>query len=320
MMQEQNIPPIPVDSFWLPKAMSTIAPELDEAFYIVYWMSVAFFVVIIGAMVWFMYQYRRKREGELTSPIDHSFKLEVGWSLLPTFLLIWLFLVGIKGYANASVAPGNAMDIKVTAQMYSWTFTYPDGTITGGELGVPVNKPVRLVMSSKDVLHSFYVSNFRVKQDVVPGIYTTLWFEATETGEVPIQCAEYCGTGHSQMMGKVIVMEQAKFDNWLANGGTDEKLPPAQMGAKLFATRGCPTCHSLDGTRIQGPALNGVFGRSQTMSDGTTITADENYLRESILNPQAKLVQGYPGVMPAFQGQLTEEQVDALIAFLKEQK
>lgn len=317
MSQPQNIPPIQVDGVWLPKAASTIAAETDFAFWVTYWISVFFFVVVVGAAIYFTFRYKRKREGERTSPIDHSVKLEAFWTFIPTVLLVWIFALGLKGYINQSVAPDGAYEIKVTAQMFSWSFQYPDGTVSG-ELAVPKDRPVRLVMSSQDVIHSFFVPEFRVKQDVVPGLYTTVWFEATEVLETALQCTEYCGEKHSGMLTKVMVLDGPKFDQWVQNGGTMEKLPPVEWGAKLYASRGCANCHSTDGTKIQGPTFKGLWAKgTETLADGSSQKIDENYIRQSILEPSTQIVQGYPNVMSSYAGQLRDDDIDAIIAWLK---
>jgi cytochrome c oxidase subunit 2 len=314
---EPSIPPIHIDGVWMPEAASTIAEQTDYTFWATYWISVVFFVLVVGPMVYFAFAYKRKSETERTSPIDHSTKLEVAWTILPTVLLMYLFAISIKGYANTQVAPDGAYEIKVTAQMFSWSFQYPDGTVSG-ELAVPKDRPVKMIMSSQDVIHSFFISEFRVKQDVVPGLYTTLWFEATKTMETALQCTEYCGERHSGMLTKVTVLEQKDFDTWINNGGTMTKLPPVEWGAKLYTSRGCNNCHSIDGTRIQGPTFKGLWAKgTENLEGGATQKIDENYIKESILDPSAQIVAGYPNVMSPYAGQLREEDLDALIAWMK---
>jgi cytochrome c oxidase subunit 2 len=315
--QPQNIPPIQIDGVWMPMKASTIAAETDFAFWAVYWISVGFFFLVMVPMIYFAFRYKRKREGERTSPIDHNMKMEVIWTFIPTVLLMWLFALGVKGYANQQVAPDGAYEIKVTAQMFSWSFQYPDGTVSG-ELAVPKGRPVKLIMSSQDVIHSFFVPEFRVKQDVVPGLYTTVWFEATHTLETALQCTEYCGEKHSGMLTKVMVLEPEKFDQWVQNGGTTEKLPPVEWGAKLYSSRGCNNCHSIDGTKIQGPTFKGLWAKgTETLADGSSVKIDENYIRQSILEPSTQIVQGYPNVMSSYAGQLRDDDIDAIIAWLK---
>lgn len=311
-------PTINVDSVWLPRAGSTIAGEIDYAFHAITYVSIGLFLLVVVPMFYFMWKYKRKSEDERTSPIDHNFRLEVIWSVIPSLFLVWFFVLGIRGYANASVPPNEATEIQVTAQMYNWNFTYPDGTVTQ-ELGLAVGKPVRLTMSSRDVIHAFWVPEFRVKQDVVPGQYTTMWFTPTVETETAVECTEYCGDGHSKMLTTVFVMPEPKYEEWLANGGEMKPLPPAQRGAKKYNAI-CSSCHSLDGTKIQGPSFKGIYGRTEKFTDGTSAPVDDTYIRQSILEPQAKIVDGYPGTMPSFAGQLKEADIEGIIAFLKEQK
>jgi len=311
--------PIELGSFWLPRQGSTLAERIDAGWAAAYWVSVLFFILVAGATVLFAIKYKRRTEHDKTSPIDHSTTVEVVWTLIPLAIVIALFFVGMRGYVHASVAPAESYEINVTGEMYLWTFTYPDGTTTVNELAVPRGRPVRLIMSSKDILHSFYIPEFRVKQDVVPGSYTSLWFEATETRETVLLCTEYCGSGHSDMLATVKVLEQSDFEKWL-EGNNNSDLPPEELGKLLFAKRSCATCHSLDGTRIQGPSLKGLFGREEELADGAKVIADENYFRESVFNPGGQVVRGYPPVMPSFKGLLKDKEVDALIAYLKSVK
>lgn len=308
--------PIELGSFWLPRQGSTLAKHVDAGWDAAYWNAVVFFVLVVGAMLLFVIKYRRRSENDKTSTISHSTAIEVTWTAIPLLIVIALFFVGLRGYVHASVAPAESYEINVTGEMYMWTFTYPDGTTTVNEFAVPRGRPVRLIMSSKDIVHSFYIPEFRVKQDVVPGSYTSLWFEATETGETVLFCTEYCGTGHSDMLATVKVLEQADFEKWL-EGSSGSDLPPEELGKALFVKRACATCHSLDGTRITGPTLKGLFGREEELADGTKIIADENYFRESLFNPAGQVVKGYPPTMPVFKGLLKDKEVDALIAYLK---
>ncbi|MBK9265016.1 MAG: cytochrome c oxidase subunit II [Polyangiaceae bacterium] len=311
--------PIELGSFWMPRQSSTIASEIDFAWYVVYWFDVLMFFGLMIPMFYFIRRFRRRTDNDKVSSVTHSTALEIGWTVIPSILVIALFFVGLRGYLMASVAPANAMEIRTTAEMYMWTFTYPNGTTSVNELVVPKDKPVKLIMSSKDVLHSFYVPEFRVKQDVVPGTYTTLWFEANAKRDTVLLCTEYCGVGHSDMMAKVHVMEQADYNNWLETGRKpgDPILAPDELGKKLFTSRSCNTCHSLDGTRVQGPSFKGLFGKTEKFADGSSAQVDENYIRESLLEPTKKVVEGYPAVMPTYKGLLKENEIDALIAYIK---
>ena len=313
----QTQPRIEIDSFWLPRKASTIAADLDWGFYYIYFWAVLLFIGVVTALVYFAYRYRRRTDNDRTSDIDHSTKLEVIWTAIPVAIVISIFFVGLKTYINAMVAPANAYEIQVTGQKWSWVFTYPNGKISMNELAVPKGRPVRLIMSSKDVIHSLWIPEFRIKQDVVPGTYTSIWFEATEELETALLCTEYCGTSHSDMLATVRVLSDEEFEKFLEDGGDD--LPPAELGKKLFASSGCTACHSLEGVNGVGPALNGIFGKTRELADGSTVVADEVYLRESITVSNAKIVKGYAPVMPVFKGVLNERQVDALVAFIKSQ-
>lgn len=218
-----------------------------------------------------------------------------------------------------AVPPKDAIEIKVTGQRWLWTFDYPDGQTSAGELVVPADRPVKLLMSSTDVIHSFYVPAFRLKKDVLPNRYTVLWFEAAGVGNYELYCAEYCGQGHSQMLGNVRVLSEREFQDWLEKGEqeTTGGQAPVQLGEKLYKSRACYTCHTTDGADKVGPSFKGVFGHQVTFSDGKTLIVDENYLRESILNPHAKVVKGFQPVMPTYQGVLKDREVDALIAYIK---
>jgi cytochrome c oxidase subunit 2 len=311
-----STPNIEVDSFWLPKASSTIAASVDSAYYLVYWVSIFFFALIVGLMIFSAIRFRRRRADQVGRRVNQSLMLELAWSILPAISLMVLFGVGVTGFVNSQVAPGNALQVQVTAQMYSWNFTYPNGT-TSPELVVPQGSPVKLIMSSTDTIHSLWIPEFRIKQDVVPGMYSTIWFEATDVTKTALLCTEYCGVGHSTMSTTVNVMDPVKFKSWLDNGGSEENLPPAEAGKKIFAERGCVGCHSLDGNRLVGPSMKGLWGHDAELADGSMIKVDENYLRESLLTPGAKIVKGYPNVMPTFQGLLKDKDIDAVIAFIK---
>ena len=304
-------------SFWLPEQGSTASSSVDWLFYLILWISVFFFLLIVGLMIVFVIRYRR-REGESPerSP-SHNSPLEVFWSAIPIVLVAVIFYFGIKSFLDMATPPANAYEVQVEGQKWSWTFTYPNGYVDSN-LHVPVDRPVRLVMSSTDVIHSLYVPAFRIKQDVVPGRYSSVWFEATEPGEYDLFCAEYCGTGHSDMLGHVVVHPPGEFETWLAKASNFlETMSPVEAGRKLFQVRGCTQCHSVDGTARIGPTMQGIFGRSEAMADGSRVTADENYLRQSILEPQAQVVAGYDPVMPTYQGRLSNEEIGAIIQYLK---
>jgi cytochrome c oxidase subunit 2 len=319
-------------TFQLPPQMSTVAESVDWVYYFLYWVSVVLFVGIIGTMLYFVWKYRR-RPGVKAEPTGHNTALEIGWTFAPLILLALLFHWGFKSYMDLTVAPANAMDIRVRARKWSWDFEYPNGGHSVNELHVPVNRPVRLVMSSEDVIHSFFVPAFRIKRDAVPGMYGMAWFQATQTGTTDFFCAEYCGaaatptrdehgveryTGHFSMIGHVVVETQAQYDAFLERiMGPPPGATTEEWGQQLYRQNQCFTCHSTDGSRMTGPTFRGLFGRRETFTDGSSATVDENYLRESILNPQAKIVQGFPPVMPTFRGALNDRQIDALISYIR---
>jgi cytochrome c oxidase subunit II len=305
-------------TFWLPPRNSTTAAGTDWMFYLIFWISLFFFVLIVALMVFFIIRYRR-RPGRLEAEAapHHSTALEIVWTAIPILLVIVIFWGGFKAFLNLSTPPSNAFDIYVTGQKWKWLFTYPNGFVAE-ELHVPVNTPVRLVMTSEDIIHSFYIPDFRVKKDVVPGRYSEVWFNATKTGEFNIFCAEYCGTGHSDMLSKVVVHEPAEFAQWLEKAASfTDTLPPADAGEYMYKKYGCNQCHTLDGSANTGPSFLNNFGYEHLMSDGSTVLVDENYVSESVLNPQAKIRDGFQGVMPTFQGKIKEEDIRYLIAFLK---
>ncbi len=306
-------------STYLPTPSSTIAPEVDALFNFILLASFAIFVIVVAVTLYFSWRYRRKVAGDgLTYGVDHNIKLEILWTTIPTILILIVFVWGFKTYIKMNVVPGDAIEIKATGQKWFWTFDYKEGANLVNELVVPVNKPIKLLLSSQDVIHSLFVPAFRIKMDVLPNRYTITWFEATHTGEFDLFCTEFCGDGHSEMIGKVKVLPPDEYAIWLEKSSVlGEGLTLEEYGAELYKTKACYTCHSLDGSLIQGPSFKGRFGSELTMTDGTTVVSDENYLRESILNPRTKIAEGFKPIMPTFQGILKDRQIDALIAYIK---
>ncbi len=305
-------------TFWFPPAASTLAADVDSLFYFIFYGSVFFFLIVTLVSIFFAIKYRRRGKRELTSGVAHNTKLELTWTLIPTVLIIVVFLWGFKSFLKMRVIPKDAMEIKVTAQKWFWSFDYAEGVNSVGELVVPAGRPIKLLMSSQDVIHSFFVPDFRVKMDVLPNRYTMAWFEAPQPGEHQLYCTEYCGKGHSEMLGKVKVLPQKEYDAWIeANASIGEGLTLEEFGAKLYKTKGCVTCHSVDGAASTGPTFKGAFGHDVKLTTGESVKVDENYLRESILNPLSKVVAGYQPVMPTFQGILKPREVDALVAYIK---
>lgn len=304
-------------TLWLPEGVSTLAPSLDALFYFVLWVSTTLFAGVVIAMAYFAIRYRRRHPEDVPIPVKESKLLEITWIIIPTILVLVVFTWGFRLFIDLGVAPPNSYEIQVRGKQWLWEFEYPNGAISTNELRVPIDRPVKLIMSSTDVIHSFFVPVFRVKHDVLPNRYTSVWFQATRTGEFDLFCTEYCGTQHSGMIGKVIVMEQGAFNEWLQTGSGMEDLPLPELGEVLFQQQACFTCHSTDGSAGVGPTLAGVFGSERQLEGGETVIADENYLRESILQPQAKIVQGFLPVMPASYSALDERQIAGLIAYIE---
>ncbi len=313
-----------IDSIYqlFPTRSSTVAGEVDWVFWFITVISLIFWAAIVAAMVWFVFRYRRHGVGKPEHSPHHSTALELTWSVLPSFLLVLMFYWGYTGFENLRTSPTNSYRINVTGQKWNWSFQYPNGHIDS-DLYVPVNTPVELVMTSTDVIHSLFIPSFRTKQDVVPGRYTTKWFEATRTGEFNIFCTEYCGTEHSDMLAKVYVVSEEEFPAKLAEIsdviGKYEKAnePMWKAGGELYIKRGCASCHTIDETIKKGPSFKGNFGTSRDFTDGTSGVMDENYIRESILEPQAKIRKGFEPVMPTFQGLLKDPEITALIEFIR---
>jgi cytochrome c oxidase subunit 2 len=293
-------------------APSNIADVVNGPILFVTAVSVFFLVSITAVMVYFAIRYSRRRNPKATDVHGHTV-LEIAWTVIPTLLAFAMFWYGWVGYEFMKSPPADAMQVNVTARMWSWSYEYENGA-KSDVLNIPVDKPVRLNLKSLDVIHSFYVPAFRIKKDAIPGRYATTWFEATKVGEYHLFCSEYCGTGHSGMIGSVIVMEPTAFQAWLAGG--PPPASPVEAGRKLFNDLACAACHQTE-SLARGPGLAGIFGRKTLLSTGETVIADENYLRESIMRPAEKVVAGYQPVMPTYQGQISESDMLNLIAYLR---
>ncbi len=306
-------------SWMLPSAESTFAADFDALYYFIYYMSVFFFALITFLVVFFALKYRRGKEKKLTTDFSHNLPLEVVWTVIPFILVMILFVWGFRDYMRMHIVPKDALEIKVKARQWAWAFEYPNGVISDADLVMPVGKPVKLLMSSSDVLHSLFVPVFRAKLDVLPNRYTIMWFEAKNVGTYDLYCTEYCGKEHSGMLGKVKTMAAADFENWLSESAMGDDVPLVELGEKLYKKKACNACHSLDGSKVVGPSFKGIAGKTERLTDGSSVTVDENYLRESMLNPNAKVVEGFPSPssMPTFQGVLKDREVDALIEYIK---
>lgn len=304
--------------FWLPKSASTTAHDVDWLFNWITGIAIFFFALITVLTVYFVIKYRRRPGNEEAQPSsDHNQPLEITWTVIPMIIVVWIFWQGFTGFLHLAVPPENAYEVLVTGQKWKWLFTYPNGTVDEN-LHVPVDTPVRLVLASEDVIHSFFVPEFRIKRDAVPGRYTKLWFQATEPGSYQVFCAEYCGTSHSNMLAQVVVHRPGEFEKWLEDASNFlDKMPPAEGGAKLFAQRGCKQCHSVDGKAGIGPTLKGIWAHEAVLRGGGSVLVDENYIRESIVEPQAKVVAGFEPVMPTFKGRLKDKEITAIIEYIK---
>jgi cytochrome c oxidase subunit 2 len=297
-----------------PDLASTFAWQVDLLYFLLIALSVVFAVGVVFVLVLFSVKYRRRSDDERPKPIHGSTPLELAWSIIPLFIAIGVFTLGAEVYFRMYKAPENAIEIFVVGKQWMWKIQHPEGMREINELHVPVNQAVKLTMTSEDVIHAFSIPAFRTKKDVVPGRYTTLWFEATKTGEFHLFCAEYCGTQHSTMIGKVIVMEPDAYQDWLGGGVSGESMVDA--GARQFEQLGCATCHKAESVG-RGPTLVGVFGEPVQLATGEIVTVDESYVRESILAPSTKLVNGYQAIMPTFQGQISEETLMQLLTYIK---
>jgi cytochrome c oxidase subunit 2 len=281
--------------------------------------SLLLLVGVTGAMLYFVYRYRRQHPGERPAPVEESRALEVSWIVVPTILVLLVFNWGFKSYVKMNTTPSGAYEIQVRAQQWNFLFEYPNG-VTSDTLYVPRGEEIKMRMSSADVLHGFYIPAFRVKYDILPNRYTSVWFEATERGDYDLFCTEYCGRDHSDMNKVVRVVSQQDFQDWLESAATPTDIPLPRLGERLYTQRGCQSCHSLDGSRKVGPTFQGLYGTTDhAMTDGSSVTVDENYLRESILKPEAKIVQGYQNLMPGAYSSLSERELSGLIEFIKEQ-
>jgi cytochrome c oxidase subunit 2 len=300
---------------FMPEQASTHAAEVDALFLSLVGLTLFFFCLIAGLEAYFAVKYRRISPHQFPRQILGSIGLETVWTVVPFVISMGIFAWGAKVYFQLYTPPREALEIYGTGKQWMWRFQHPDGAREINELHVPRGRRVKLILTSEDVIHSFFVPAFRVKTDVLPGArrYTMAWFEATKPGRYHLFCAEYCGTNHSGMIGSVIVLEPQEYQSWLSGGSG---ATPAVAGGNLFQSLGCISCHQLDG-RGRGPSLQGVFGTTVMLNNGQKVMADESYLRESILQPQAKIVAGHEPIMPTFQGLVSEEQLLQLIAYLK---
>ncbi|HTT22388.1 MAG TPA: cytochrome c oxidase subunit II [Candidatus Sulfotelmatobacter sp.] len=301
------------DNFPLwPQRASSMAGNVDALFIFLVILSGMMTLLIFVSLVYFAARYRH-RKGVLAEQIEGSTPLELTWTIIPFGVFMVIFAWGAVVYFQQRTPPRDATEVYVVGKQWMWKLEHAEGQRETNSLHVPVGRDVKLIMTSQDVIHSFFVPDFRIKQDVVPGRYTVTWFRATKAGTYHLFCTQYCGTQHSGMIGSIVVMEPAQYEAWMSGGSTG---PLSASGEKMFAELGCATCHRSD-SQGRGPNLQGMFGKTVLLEDGRLVTADENYIRESILDPGAKVVRGFKPVMPTFQGLVSEEQLNALVAYVK---
>ena len=297
-----------------PPAASSIAQGVDQLFFFLTALTLFFTVVIFASIFYFMVRYRRKSRDERTEETRENLPLELTWTLIPTALCAIIFIWSASMYFRNSRPPAASIEIFVVGKQWMWHLQHPEGPREINELHIPVDTPIKLTLTSEDVIHDFYIPAFRVKKDALPGRYTSLWFQATQTGTYHFYCAQYCGAEHSNMIGWVYVMTPTDYAAWLSGGARNETM--AQAGERLFTQYGCVTCHLADGTG-RAPSLVGLYGKNEKLRSGETRLVDEALIRQAIVNPNSMLLPNYPPIMPTFKGQITEEQVLQLIAYVK---
>ena len=300
---------------FIPPSASTLSGKVDALYFYLVGVTVFFTFLIWGVLSFFVIKYRRRNTYEIPRPVAGSHKLETMWSVIPFIIAMTMFAWGAQVFFEQWRPPTNAAEIYVVGKQWMWKIQHTTGQREINELHVPVGRKIKLIMTTEDVIHDFFIPAFRIKADVVPGRYTTLWFEATKPGRYHLFCAEYCGMNHSGMIGSVVALEPTEFDDWLS--GNSSQQSPAVAGQQIYETLGCVSCHGAGGEGGRGPALEGIFGKQVFLNNGQSIIADEAYIRESIVNPQAKLVNGFGPIMPTFQGQVSEEQLLQILAFIK---
>ena len=298
-----------------PESASTTAGQVDALYVFLVAMSAFFSLLIAASVVYCAVRYRRRSPDEVGGSFHASMLLEVTWTVIPLGIVLFLFFWGARVFFLLALPPADALEITATAKQWMWRFQHPEGQREINTLHVPTGQPIKVEMISEDVLHSLFIPAFRTKMDVVPGRYTTLWFEPTKPGTYHLFCTEFCGTEHSGMVGQVRVLTPEDYERWLA-GGVQAAKPAAEAGADLFASIGCNTCH-VEGGGGRAPSMRGVYGNPVQLANGQVVVADASYLRRSILEPPAELVAGYQPIMPTYKGQISEENIFKLIAYIK---
>lgn len=304
-------------SLWLPPQESTTAHEIDWMFHFILYASIVLTIIVAVAMAYFVVKYRRRSHADRPVDVHESKWLELAWVVVPTLLVLFVFFGGFRAYVGTAIPPTDAITINVKAQKWNWTFEYQNGIQGFDEIWVPVGTPVRLEMTSQDVLHSFYVPEFRIKHDVIPGRFAYVWFEAPREGTYQVLCTEYCGTSHSDMGARIHVVSRGEYYQILRDGPPGQgPLPPAELGERLYTQRGCNACHSTDGTAGVGPSFLNIWGEPRPGSEAGVV--DDAYVLESIWYPQSYIVPGFEnGNMPSFDGSLNEAQVAGLAAYIR---
>jgi cytochrome c oxidase subunit 2 len=297
-----------------PPQASTTAGEVDALYFVLIAISLFFIAVVFLPIVFFCFKYRRGSKADRSNPSSGNNLVEFGWTTLPMLMGLCLFAWGAIDYFRIERKPDNAIDVQVVGKQWMWKIQHAEGKREINELHIPVDRTVALTLTSQDVIHSFFVPAFRVKQDVVPGKYTSEWFKPTRVGEYHIFCSQYCGTQHAQMIGRVVVMQPQAYALWLKTGEQAESI--VRAGERLFHDRGCSGCHSPN-SQFHAPLLQGLYRKPVPLADGTMVTADDQYLRDSILQPGKQITAGYANIMPSFSGHLTEEEIMQLIAYVK---
>lgn len=301
-----------------PEQASSLAQEVDLLYFFLIAVSVFFTILIVGVLIFFIVRYKRRSDADRPEEVHGNTLLEITWSVIPLLLTMIMFGWGVSVFYKKYRPPADAMEILVTGKQWMWKLQHPSGRSEINELHVPLGQPIKLTMTSEDVIHSFYIPAFRVKSDVLPGRYTTLWFKPTKLGRYHLFCAEYCGTEHSRMRGSVYVLTPHEYERWASGiaAAADVMETPVAAGERLFAQLGCVTCHA-EVSGALGPSLQNLHGHEVELTDGSTVIADDDYIRESILQPNAKVVAGYQPIMPTFRGLVNETQMMQILSYIK---
>jgi cytochrome c oxidase subunit 2 len=315
---------------FFPEQASTFAQRVDLLYFVLVGLSLLFAGILPFVVLYLIVKYHRSMKANRQNPVNSNLSLELTWSIIPLVLALSVFFWSAWLYLDMTRPPPDTLEVYVIGKQWMWHTQHPSGKRENNELHMPVGQPVKLIMTSQDVIHSFYIPAFRVKQDVLPGRYTVMWFEATQEGEYHLFCAEYCGTEHSRMIGRVVAMSLADYQRWLTadtavigppgaaagQAATAPLEPMALAGQQLFVQQGCVSCHRLE-TNVRAPVLEKLYGSTVRLDTGETFIADENYLRQSILDPGSQVVAGFEPIMPTYEGQLTEDQLLQLVAYIK---